>query len=369
MNDTFITKIHINKVRHLHDLDISLSETERKHLILTGKNGSGKTSVLEAMEDIHREQIIPNENCHSYCNDSSHIGFENDDSKQKWWLQLYFTTTHGMIDFFHDLFFIYFPAEHNLKVDEPTAIEKIQPEHSKDVLKYMVSLDYQQLAAGRDHNTDEANRIQQWFDNFKRTLQEVYENNDLSLNSDARNLRFTVKLPDREPFGLNEMADGYKALLNIIVEIMMQLEKRANGDYNAAGIVLIDEIEAHLHVALQKKALPMLTTMFPNIQFIVTTHSPFVMASLKDKAVIYDLEMQTPYMLNEEKSVSAIIRDNLGVSSTMPLWAEDALNVILAKYKTISSDNLSLDEFKKDLDEAGLEDLFPESMAKVLEGR
>jgi recombinational DNA repair ATPase RecF len=51
MTDTFITKIQIDKVRHLNNLTIELSETERKHLILTGKNGSGKTSVLEVMRD------------------------------------------------------------------------------------------------------------------------------------------------------------------------------------------------------------------------------------------------------------------------------------------------------------------------------
>ena len=49
MQDTFITKIHINKVRHLENVDIELSEHERRHLIITGKNGSGKTSLLEAI--------------------------------------------------------------------------------------------------------------------------------------------------------------------------------------------------------------------------------------------------------------------------------------------------------------------------------
>ena len=51
MQDVFITKIHIDKVRNLQNLDIVLSDIKRKHLILTGKNGSGKTSLLEAMRD------------------------------------------------------------------------------------------------------------------------------------------------------------------------------------------------------------------------------------------------------------------------------------------------------------------------------
>ena len=45
----FITKIEIEKVRHLENIEICLSETERRHLLITGKNGSGKTSLLESV--------------------------------------------------------------------------------------------------------------------------------------------------------------------------------------------------------------------------------------------------------------------------------------------------------------------------------
>ena len=52
---------------------------------------------------------------------------------------------------------------------------------------------------------------------------------------------------------------------------------------------MIDKIETHLHLELQKNIMPLLTTIFPNIQFVVTTHSPFILNSLEN-AVIYDLE-------------------------------------------------------------------------------
>jgi len=53
--------------------------------------------------------------------------------------------------------------------------------------------------------------------------------------------------------------------------------------------VLIDEIETHLHLELQRMVFPILTELFPKIQFIVSSHSPFILSSLKN-AVIYDLE-------------------------------------------------------------------------------
>ena len=43
----FITSVHINEVRHLKDIEIKLNPEKRQHLILTGKNGSGKNSVLQ----------------------------------------------------------------------------------------------------------------------------------------------------------------------------------------------------------------------------------------------------------------------------------------------------------------------------------
>ena len=62
--------------------------------------------------------------------------------------------------------------------------------------------------------------------------------------------------------------------------------------FDMPGIVLIDEIETHLHLELQKKIMEILTGIFPNVQFIVTTHSPFILNSLEN-VVIYDLGNHT----------------------------------------------------------------------------
>jgi predicted ATP-binding protein involved in virulence len=118
---------------------------------------------------------------------------------------------------------------------------------------------------------------------------EVFEDDRLVLNVDAKNLNFLISTQGHDPVGFNDLPDGYKALLNIVIELLLRMEIYANSTHDMPGIVLIDEIEAHLHVSLQKKVLPMLTAMFPNIQFIVSTHSPFVISSLEN-AVVYDLE-------------------------------------------------------------------------------
>ena len=75
---------------------------------------------------------------------------------------------------------------------------------------------------------------------------------------------------------------------------MVRMTKHLNGSlrFDLPGIVLIDEIETHLHLELQKNILDFLESMFPNIQFIITTHSPFILNSARN-AVIYDLENHT----------------------------------------------------------------------------
>ena len=64
--------------------------------------------------------------------------------------------------------------------------------------------------------------------------------------------------------------------------------------FNIPGLLLIDEIETHLHPKWQKKILGIIRSLFPNLQIILTTHSPFVVASM-DGARIYTCVPQTGY--------------------------------------------------------------------------
>lgn len=88
------------------------------------------------------------------------------------------------------------------------------------------------------------------------------------------------------------MSSGEAALLCIFGEIFRQADN-INKDMNASGIVLIDEIDKHLHISLQKLVLPLLLNMYPQIQFIITSHSPFMNVGFVDTGIaanIYDLD-------------------------------------------------------------------------------
>lgn len=91
-------------------------------------------------------------------------------------------------------------------------------------------------------------------------------------------------------FPLQEMSDGFRAVAALVADVLQQIDRAyqhlrqippENGPLfnDAPGVILIDEIDAHLHVSWQRRIGPWLTSHFPNIQFIVTTHSPYICQS------------------------------------------------------------------------------------------
>ncbi|MFJ2779716.1 AAA family ATPase [Kitasatospora sp. NPDC087315] len=91
---------------------------------------------------------------------------------------------------------------------------------------------------------------------------------------------------DGRSFALREMSDGYRTVAALVVDILKQLHdtygaihvERDSGHpvVTVPGVVIIDEIDAHLHVSWQKRIGGWLKQHFPLVQFLVTTHSPYI---------------------------------------------------------------------------------------------
>ena len=314
MKNTFVTSIQVGKVRHLNNITIEIADTQRRHLILTGKNGSGKTSLLEAMRDnvLSKQRKIT-------LNGSVEITYSQ------------------YIPDFSNFIFVYIPTVRS-KLDIPTAIGKvdiadkanISQNANKGFLKYILGLDYQLYGAKTDNNVELEANLKKWFDNFMDALRYIYDCQALRLHRDTKNLAFKIEMPGREPFALHEMSDGYTAFLNIYMELIMRLESAdAVVDYEKSAIVMIDEIETHLHVELQKRVLPFLVKMFPNVQFIVATHSPFVMTSLEN-AIVYDLEKNERLEKPSFYSYDTVVESFLDTS-----MYSDELQGYFARYKEL----------------------------------
>jgi predicted ATP-binding protein involved in virulence len=105
-----------------------------------------------------------------------------------------------------------------------------------------------------------------------------------------RPLRFLLDhTTDGTTYSIEQLSDGYKTSLAMVMDIASRAVE-ANphlgvGALKVSGIVLIDEIELHLHPSWQQRIIPDLQRTFPNIQFICTTHSPQVLSTVKQESI------------------------------------------------------------------------------------
>lgn len=333
MKQTFLTEIEIRKVRHLENITIPLDKNKRKHLILTGKNGSGKTSVLEA--------LVTYFDAIAQSSQSNNMG-----------ATAVFDSMTDMQNKFNqgNFIFAYYKDEREFQVEPYKNIEKIQLEDHYNIndnpgvklAKYLVDLKATQAFT---KDSEKSKRIDDWFKQFEKILQSIFDDDQLKLKFNDETFQFSIHESNREPFDFNTMSRGYAAILDIINDLIMRMEAKSGlrTNFEMEGVVLIDEIETHLHLELQKKILPVLVGLFPNIQFIVTTHSPFVLNSLEN-AVIYDLESRTLV----EKGLSDVPYSGIveGYFNTDEL--SDELRNKFDQYKQLSQKaELNADDYEK----------------------
>lgn len=123
---------------------------------------------------------------------------------------------------------------------------------------------------------------------------------------------------DELPLNVNQLSDGEKRILVLFIDITRRLATAAKQNkqkdiLNGTGIVLIDEIEQHLHPKWQRMLLPTLHKLFPNLQFLATTHSPQVLSYVPNGCA-FTLENgkaypQNTYGRNNEWILEAIMDD------------------------------------------------------------
>ena len=301
----FISKIQIEKLRHLESLDIILSDNERRHLLLTGKNGSGKTSLLENLTDCLRASVmdkVPNLrkvfDSEKYLRDVANNGVKID-----------FNFVEDLEKIFSvgEYILAYFPANRKANISLANGVENVKLDDNYDIskdpaenlVKYMVHLKTQQAYARQEKDFKVETDIQSWFDRFENALKILLEDTTIKLEYDYKNYNFLIHQAGRLPFGFNELSDGYSSVIQIMSGILLRMEqnwllKGTLSEYNLEGIVLIDELETHLHIELQRKILPFLTEFFPRIQFIISTHSPYILTSVSN-ATIFDLEKKVTF--------------------------------------------------------------------------
>ncbi|WP_180228206.1 AAA family ATPase [Priestia megaterium] len=346
----FISQINYKK--HI----INLPEDKRSNLIITGKNGSGKTQLLTSI----KKQLILIENNYYLKNpklsleklqleefnerlylnllnnnDFFNLNFEEnlekkvrlesslDDvnkRKKKKYAGLIFSGLNNEIELRSRInkgFIVaFFDAKRSLSFQKPTGITggfknkySINDNAGSQFVQYLVNLKADRAFAFEENNVKQVSSIDQWFDTLLLSFQDLFETNDLSLEFDRKNFNFYLLISGQK-LDFHNLSDGFSSIIFIVSEIIMRMGNKRR--LKEEGIVLIDEIENHLHVSLQKKILKFLTSFFPNIQFIISTHSPFILSSIEN-ATVYDMEKMKTSVNLSRYSYESLIEDYFSV--------------------------------------------------------
>ncbi len=338
MERIFLTNLTIKKVRHLKNISIPLSENQIKHLILTGKNGSGKTSVVEALAR-YLDKIFTGERENAFRNCQKELDIKLNNKIE---------SIPELADKYHYIL-AYYDAARVFQAERPRQIEKVKLQDyygltefpRKEFVKYLLDLKMTEALARNNNKTEKADEIQTWFAKLEQLLKQIFDDKTVELEFDEETFEFHILQHGKEPFDFNTLSSGYQAVLDIILDIIMRMQNQTQRsfDFNLPGIVLIDEIETHLHLKLQKNIMPFLTTIFPNIQFIVTSHSPFILNSIRN-VVIYDLEKN----LLVENGLDNVPYDGIVEGYFGADKLSDALKQKFERYKTLVKKKCLSDE-------------------------
>ena len=376
----FINNIHINKLFHLSDFDIPVADEKFPHLIITGKNGSGKTILLNAVSDFLNkikddkamlflgyyksletynkllketadEQVRrqTQQNVYSFSREIENIYGKVELRSELW---------DSIIDKYAKGEFIiaFYQADRKVKMSEPKnpmkpVINKkgnVRETATSQFLNFLSDLKIQEALARNEKQDEDADEINAWFRDFEELLRHIYQDDELRLEFNYRDYSFRI-CTEGKKFKFTEVSDGFAAVLDIVADLILKMQGEGTlvRSYQKEGIVLIDEIETHLHLALQKVIMPLLTKVFPNIQFVITTHSPFVLSSMPD-AVAYDLEHREVLENLTEYSYESLAEGYFGVR-TQSSYAEmqlDNFRRLLAKEELSDAEKVEIKQLK-----------------------
>jgi predicted ATPase len=215
------------------------------------------------------------------------------------------------------------------------------------------------------------------FDEFQATLRKV-------LPKEIRFKKLEVQPPEvlvvteTGDFPIDGSSGGLMSLIQTSWQIFLFTKS-----HQGQCVVLMDEPENHLHPSLQREYLSLIVDAFQSVQFVVVTHSPFIISSVR-KSYVYalrfselsDEENTDPGkhaviseridLNNNALTAAAVLDEILGVSVTMPIWAEHKLKEIVDQFNKETLDEVSMEKLREDLRAEGLSDFLPQAVTRLL---
>ena len=408
----YFNVIKINKWQQFETVDIEFGD---KLTILTGANGSGKTSILKLLathcgwyqsflstpkkdkESKSFYNLVPSFNSTIpgtifspefgqliYSNGhaatlktptqiTSSLFYDIEiEGKQE--INCFFVPSHGSVPQYQPI--------HNIPIEKKEKKQAFNEIYDSHIQRYMSGTNQSSFSimkstliqwAVQGHGSkvmpSDPKQLR-YFEEFLEVLKKVLPRSLGFEKIEIRNTEIVLICNGgQDEFLLETVSGGIAALIDIACQIYMYSTKEDEG-----FTVIIDEIENHLHPSMQRRILGDLLEVFPSIRFIISTHSPLIVGSVRETkvyALVYNENKKVVSkkldFQNKAKTAAEILDEALGVSFTMPIWAEKKLEKIVSTYSEKSMTEEEFSRMKNDLEEIGLERLIPSAITKVLE--
>jgi predicted ATP-binding protein involved in virulence len=194
------------------------------------------------------------------------------------------------------------------------------------------------------HNYDSELKYKKEFEGTREAVFEAISTaipylEDAGYNHHYQELEAVVNIDEQDPGKKthSNMSDGLKAMLNLVAELAFRCVVLngclgRNAVKESRGIVIIDELDMHLHPKWQRHVVKDLKSAFPNMQFVVTTHSPFIVQSLASDELI-NLDRLTDVPLNS-LNIDDVTTSVMGVESAFS--DENTRKLMLAVSATVA---------------------------------
>jgi predicted ATP-binding protein involved in virulence len=341
----YLTSIYVNDCYAYQNFNIALEKHQPfSHLILTGKNGSGKSTILKALDSYFFLNL----------SGITRKNWNTEESERRIKENNFISPRHSKISLRgyekeKSVIYSYLLPYRNSKVNEvvtPTKQDDFEKQLEQNVTssdffiknfkQFLVNKKVNQAFAQLRNNKEEIEKTNTFFQEIEAVFGEIFEDKALKLVFIEESYEFLIKLTDGRKLTFDILPDGFSAFLSILMDLFVRLDLIRkivnNHNYDPCGIVLIDEPETHLHLSLQYQVLPILTKLFPNVQFVVATHSPAVISSIKNVSVF---DLTSKEMLSDEaisKSFSELMVSHFGLDNEFSSFTDvlfDEFNQIL----------------------------------------
>lgn len=307
-------RIQIEQLKGVGNVSLELAENQRAYVFI-GENGSGKTKILEAIFQLlffyssiaqkHARGSIVNRNTvvalaisvGDLAIDFRKTSLERHGGEA---IERIVTDEQSLHD--KPVIFIGSQLRGHVESKQRSASIPLLGNHEERRRKYLQ--DVLAAMAGQFNSLGMKSELEQWFlqraasanryqksrdersieiDTVLKLLHKVAGSVDPDFLEVTGNGRVLIKINDQQ-VQLDHLSSGYSSILKIFQCIVAGYGALTNESKleQVPGVVILDEIESHLHVSWQARIIPLLKELFPNTQFYISTHSPLVLAQLHD---------------------------------------------------------------------------------------